>query len=131
MIKSASIFRATIFQNVYNYIHFNTYTPVASSLKGDVYHWVDGGLRYIVDLRSKSTGFAHLIRLYKKLRTIKLYAKARLDTVTSAMCYYEQWFDLDVQCSAYIFKFNKIFSIEHLLRAVHLMNSLPSQIPIR
>ena len=62
------------------------------------------------------------------LHTTKVFAKAGLDNETSAMCYYQLRFGLDVQCSAFIFNFNKIFSIGHLFRAGHSMNSLPSQI---
>ena len=58
----------------------------------------------------------------------KVFAKAGLDNVTSAVCKYQQRFGLDVQCSAFIFNFNFIFSIGHLYRAGRSMNSLPSQI---
>ena len=56
----------------------------------------------------------------------KVFAKAGLDNVTSAMYKHQEWFGLDVQCSAFIFNFNFIFSI--LYRAGRSMNSLPSQI---
>ncbi len=54
--------------------------------------------------------------------------KARLDNVTSAMCYYQQRFWLHVQCSTLVLNFNKIFSNCLLYRAGQSMNSLPSQI---
>ena len=57
-----------------------------------------------------------------------VFAKAGLDNETSAMCKYQQRFGLDVQFSALVHKFNNIFSIGHLYRAGHSMNSLPSQI---
>jgi hypothetical protein len=41
----------------------------------------------------------------------KVFAKAGLDNVTSAMCKHHQWFGLDVQCSALVHNFNNIFSI--------------------
>jgi len=47
----------------------------------------------------------------------KVFAIAGLDNVTSAMCKYQQQFGLDVQRTAFIFNFNKIFSIGHLFRA--------------
>jgi hypothetical protein len=40
-----------------------------------------------------------------------------LDNVTSAMCKHQQWFGLDVQCSALVLNFNIIFSNGHLHRA--------------
>lgn len=58
----------------------------------------------------------------------KVFAKAGLDIVTSAMCKHQQRFGLDVQCSASVRDFNNIFSNEHLYRAGESMNSLPSQI---
>ncbi len=58
----------------------------------------------------------------------KVFAKAGLDNVTSAMYYYQQRFGLDVQFSALVLNFNNIFSIGHLYRAGQSMNSLPSQI---
>jgi len=58
----------------------------------------------------------------------KVFAKAGLDIVTSSMCRHQQWFRLDVQCSALVHNFNIIFSNEHLYRAGRAMNSLPSQI---
>ena len=58
----------------------------------------------------------------------KVFAKAGLDNVTSAMCYYQQRFGLDVQYSALVLIFNFSFSNEHLYRAGRTMNSLPSQI---
>jgi len=47
----------------------------------------------------------------------KVFAKAGLDNETSAMCYYQQRFRLDVQFSGLVHTFNKIFSIGHLYRA--------------
>jgi len=44
------------------------------------------------------------------------------------MCKHQQWFGLDVQCSAIVLNLNNIFSIKHLYRAGQSMNSLPSQI---
>ena len=64
----------------------------------------------------------------KKLPLTKVFAKAGLDNVTSAMCKHQQRFGLDVQFSALVHNFNNIFSIGHLYRAGHSMNSLPSQI---
>ena len=58
----------------------------------------------------------------------KVFAKAGLDNETSAMCYYQQRFGLDVQYSALVLNFNISFSIGHLYRAGQSMNSLPSQI---
>jgi hypothetical protein len=58
----------------------------------------------------------------------KVFAKAGLNKVTSAMCKYEQRFWLIVQCSALVHNFNNIFSNGHLYRAGQSMNSLPSQI---
>jgi hypothetical protein len=62
------------------------------------------------------------------LLPIKAFAKAGLDEVTSAMCKQLQQFQLDVQFSALVHNFNRIFSNEHLYRAGQSMNSLPSQI---
>ena len=64
----------------------------------------------------------------KHMQATKVFAKAGLDNVTSAMCKHQQWFGLDVQCSALVLNFNNIFSIGHLYRAGQSMNSLPSQI---
>ena len=61
-------------------------------------------------------------------RLTKVFAKAGLDILTSAMCRHQQWFGLDVQCSALVYNFNNIFSNEHLYPAGQSMNSLPSQI---
>ncbi len=58
----------------------------------------------------------------------KVFAKAGLDNVTSAMCYYQQQFQLDIHYSALVHIFNFSFSIGHLYRAGRTMNSLPSQI---
>ncbi len=58
----------------------------------------------------------------------KVFAKAGLDIVTSAMCSHQQQFQLDVQFSALVLNFNNIFSNGHLYRAGQSMNSLPSQI---
>ena len=63
-----------------------------------------------------------------KLQPTKVFAKAGLDNVTSAMFKHQQWFGLDVQFSALVHNFNNIFSIGHLYRAGQSMNSLPSQI---
>lgn len=64
----------------------------------------------------------------KKLLPTKVFAKAGLDNVTSAMCKHQRQFGLDVQFSALVLNFNNIFSIGHLYRAEQSMNSLPSQI---
>jgi hypothetical protein len=61
----------------------------------------------------------------------KVFAKAGLDNLTSAMCKHWLWFGFDVQCSALVLNFNNIFLNEHLYRAGQSMNSLPSQIPVR
>ena len=58
----------------------------------------------------------------------KVFAKAGLDNETSAMCYYQQQFGLDVYYSAIVHIFNFGFSNGHLYRAGRTMNSLPSQI---
>lgn len=44
------------------------------------------------------------------------------------MCYYQQWFELDVYCSALVLNLNSIFSNGNLYRAGQSMNPLPSQI---
>ena len=62
------------------------------------------------------------------MQLTKVFAKAGLDIVTSAMSKHQQWFGLDVQCSALVHNFNNIFSNGHLYRAGRSMNSLPSQI---
>jgi hypothetical protein len=49
----------------------------------------------------------------KRLPT-KIFAKAGLDVVTSAICKHQQWFRLKVQCSALVHNLNNIFSNEHL-----------------
>ena len=41
----------------------------------------------------------------------KVFAKAGLDNVTSAMCRYQHRFWLDVQFSALVHNFNNMFSI--------------------
>ena len=64
----------------------------------------------------------------KLLHTTKVFAKAGLDNVTSAICKDQQQFGLDVQCSALVLNLNKIFSSEHLYQAGQSMDSLPSQI---
>jgi hypothetical protein len=64
----------------------------------------------------------------RQQHTTKVFAKAGLDIVTSAMCKHQQRFGLDVQCSALVPNFNNIFSNGHLYRAGQSMNSLPSQI---
>jgi len=61
-------------------------------------------------------------------RLTKVFAKAGLDNVTSAMCKHQQRFGLDNQFSVLVLSFNNIFSIGHLYRAGKSMNSLPSQI---
>jgi hypothetical protein len=53
----------------------------------------------------------------KHERTTKVFAKAGLDNVTSAMCKHQQQFGLDVQFLALVHNFNNIFSIGHLHRA--------------
>jgi hypothetical protein len=68
-----------------------------------------------------------------KQHTTKVFAKAGLDKVTSAMGKYQQRFGLDVQYSALVLNFNNIFSNGSRqkttrYRAGHSMNSLPSQI---
>ena len=60
--------------------------------------------------------------------TTKVFAKAGLDNVTSAMCRHQQRFRLDVHYSALVHNFNHIFPSGHLYRAGRTMNSLPSQI---
>jgi len=62
------------------------------------------------------------------MQLTKIFAKAGLNILTSAMCKHQQRFGLDVQCSALIYNFNNIFSNGHLYRAGQSMNSLPSQI---
>jgi hypothetical protein len=61
-------------------------------------------------------------------RTTKVFAKAGLDNVTSAMCKHQQQFGPDVQFSALVHNFKNIFSNGLLYRAGQSMNSLPSQI---
>ena len=62
------------------------------------------------------------------MQLTKVFAKAGLDNVTSAMCKHQQWFGLDVLCSVLVLIFNNIFSNGHLYRAGQSINSLPSQI---
>jgi hypothetical protein len=50
-----------------------------------------------------------------KQHTTKVFAKAGLDKVTSAMGKYQQRFGLDVQCSALVHNFNYIFSNGHFV----------------
>ena len=69
-----------------------------------------------------------LVSLDKNQPLTKVFAKAGLDIVTSAMCSHQQQFQLDVQFSALVLNFNNIFSNGHLYRAGQSMNSLPSQI---
>jgi hypothetical protein len=64
----------------------------------------------------------------KHERTTKVFAKAGLDNVTSAICRHQQRFGLDVQYLGLVHNFNNIFSLGHLYRAGQTMNSLPSQI---
>jgi len=49
-------------------------------------------------------------------RTTKVFAKAGLDNVTSAMCRHQHRFGLDVQFSALVLNFNNTFSKGHLYR---------------
>jgi hypothetical protein len=56
-------------------------------------------------------------------RTTKVFAKAELNNVTSAMCKHQRRFRLDVQFSALVVNFNNIFSNKHLYRAGQSMNS--------
>jgi len=72
--------------------------------------------------------FLSLHTVTDKQPLTKVFAKAGLNNVTSAMCYYQQRFRLDVQYSALVLNFNNIFSTGHLYRAGQSMNSLPSQI---
>ncbi|CAN5127267.1 hypothetical protein BH20BAC1_BH20BAC1_09080 [soil metagenome] len=58
----------------------------------------------------------------------KVFAKAGLDNVTSAMCKHQQRFGLDVEFSALVHNFSNIFSIGHFYQAGRSMNSLSSQI---
>jgi hypothetical protein len=60
--------------------------------------------------------------------TTKVFAKAGLDIVTSAMCYYQQQFGLDVQCSAFVFILQYYIFKWAFVRAGRAMNSLLSQI---
>jgi hypothetical protein len=60
--------------------------------------------------------------------TTAVFAKAGLNNVTAAISKHQQWFGLDVQCSALVLNFNNIFPNGHLYRAGQSMNSLPSQI---
>ena len=62
------------------------------------------------------------------MQLTKVFAKAELDNVPSAMCKYHRRFRLDVQFSALVHNFIIIFSNGHLYRAGQAMNSLPSQI---
>jgi len=69
-----------------------------------------------------------LVSLDKNQPLTKVFAKAGLDIITSAMCKHHQRFGLDVQFSTVVLNFNNIFSNGHLYRAGQSMNSLPSQI---
>jgi len=69
-----------------------------------------------------------LTTLIEQLQPTKVFAKAGLDIVTSAMCKLQEWFGLDVQFSSLVHNFKNIFSIQHLHQAGQSMNSLPSQI---
>jgi hypothetical protein len=62
------------------------------------------------------------------MQLTKVFAKAGLVNVTSAMCKHQQRFGLDVQFLALVLNFNNIFSNGYLYRAGQSMNSLPSQI---
>ena len=42
------------------------------------------------------------------MQLTKVFAKAGLDIVTSAMSKHQQWFGLDVQCSALVHNFRNI-----------------------
>jgi hypothetical protein len=64
----------------------------------------------------------------EKQHTTKVFAKAGLDIVTSAMCRHQHQFRLDVNCSDLVLNFNNIFSNGHFYLAGQSMNSLPSQI---
>ena len=63
-----------------------------------------------------------------KLQPTKVFAKAGLDNLTSAMCKHRQRFRLDVQFSALVHNFNDMFSNGQSYRAGRAMNSLLSQI---
>jgi hypothetical protein len=65
---------------------------------------------------------------YLELPLTKVFEKAGLDNVTSAMCKHQQRFGLDINQSALVLNFNNIFSNGHLYRAGQTVNSLPSQI---
>jgi len=52
--------------------------------------------------------------LIEALQPTKVFAKAGLDNVTSAMCKHQQQFMLDIQFSALVHNFNIIFSKGHL-----------------
>ena len=69
-----------------------------------------------------------IVLRFEMLPLTKVFAKAGLDNVTSAMCYYRQRFRLDVHYSTLVHNFNHIFPSGHLYRAGRTMNSLPSQI---
>jgi len=69
-----------------------------------------------------------IVLRFEMLPLTKVFAKAGLDKETSAMCYYQQQFRLDIHYSALVLNFNHIFSIGHLYRAGQSMNALPSQI---
>ncbi len=58
----------------------------------------------------------------------KVFAKAGLGNITSAMCKHQRQSGLDVQFSALVHNFNNIFSIGHLYQAGQSINPLPSQI---
>ncbi len=61
----------------------------------------------------------------------KVFAKAGLDNITSATCKHQLQVRLDIQYSVLVLNFKNIFSSKHLYRAGRLINSLPSQIPVR
>jgi len=58
----------------------------------------------------------------------KVFAKAGLDIVVSAMSKHQQQFGPDIQCSAFVDSFNSIFSNKFLYLTGQAMKSLPSQI---
>ncbi len=59
----------------------------------------------------------HILVRKAKRHTTKVFAKAGLDNLTAAICYYQQWFALDFYYSALGLNFNFIFSFGHWYRA--------------
>ena len=45
------------------------------------------------------------------MRLTKVFAKAGLYIVTSAMCKHQQYFVLDIQCLAIVHNFNNLFQL--------------------